>query len=392
METLKNALNNFADGVSESMPKTIGAILVLIIGFFIASMIKKCLAKVLNKFKIDDKIKQKSGMESKLEDLLASLGYFTIIVFTALLELDILGIQGVLDPVKNMIYKFLDIIPNIVASGLIIFMGYILAQICSAGTIFISSPLDKHVSKIGLSQDFKLSVVLAKIVSIIIYIPIAVAALDTLKIEAISEPAQSMLSELINAVPNILAATIILLVAFFLGKLVTGILADFLKSVDADKIPEKLNVDKLFSEKYTFSKIISCILFFYIMLGAVVAAVEKLELPAIENLVSNFIVFFSQITIGIVILGIGSLITNALFSIAEGEKKSFNMQLAKFAVHGLVIAMGLSAMGVADSVVNMAFGFTFGAIAVAFALAFGLGGKEAAGKQMEDFFLKIRGK
>jgi hypothetical protein len=45
---------------------------------------------------------------------------------------------------------------------------------------------------------------------------------------------------------------------------------------------------------------------------------------------------------------------------------------------GLVIAMGLRAMGIADSIVNMAFGLTLGAVAVAFALAFGLGGRAAA--------------
>lgn len=392
MDTIKDALSSFADGIAENMPATLGAILVLIIGFFVASIIKKLLSKVLNKFSIDDKIKQKSGMESKLEDLLATIGYFTIIVFTALLTLEILGIQGVLDPVKNMVYKFLDIIPNVVASGLIVFVGYVLVKICSAATIFISSPLDKYAAKVALSDQFKISAALAKVVAVFIYIPIAIAALDTLKIEAVSQPAQNMLSELMSAVPNILAAVIIILIAFFLGKLITGILADFLKSVNADKIPEVLKISKLFNEKYTFSKVTSLVLFVYIMLGAAVAAVDKLAMPAVEDLLSSFIVFLSQITIGIIILGVGSLIINVLFGIVEGKEKSFNMQLAKFAIHGLVIAMGLSAMGIADNVVNMAFGFTFGAIAVAFALAFGLGGRESAGKQLEDFFTKLRNK
>ena len=49
-------------------------------------------------------------------------------------------------------------------------------------------------------------------------------------------------------------------------------------------------------------------------------------------------------------------------------------------------------MGIAESIVNLAFGLTLGAIAVAFALSFGLGGREAAGKQMEHFFNDMRNK
>ena len=47
---------------------------------------------------------------------------------------------------------------------------------------------------------------------------------------------------------------------------------------------------------------------------------------------------------------------------------------------GLVLAMGLKAMGIADSIVNLAFGLTLGAVAVAFALSFGLGGQEAVAR------------
>ena len=59
---------------------------------------------------------------------------------------------------------------------------------------------------------------------------------------------------------------------------------------------------------------------------------------------------------------------------------------------GLVLAMGLRSMGIADDIVNLAFAFNLGAVAVAVALAFGLGGREAAGKQMEYILKKFRKK
>lgn len=392
MDTLKKLISDFADGITKHLPSTLGAIIVLVVGYFAAKLTRKLLFKGLNKLDIDKKIQEKSGKDSKLEECISGIGYFTVLIFTILLALDILGIQGVLDPVKNMINKFMIMIPNLIACGLIIFAGYILAQICSAGVSMVSAPLDKYSTKAGLSENFKISAALSKLVVIIVYIPIIIAALDVLKIEAISAPARSMLTELMNAIPNILAAAIILTVSYILGKFVTGLLKEFLVSLNADALPEKLGAKSLFNEKYTFSTVVSYIVFFYILLGATVAAVEKLELSKVQNLIGDFVVFFGQITVGLIILGVGSLIANVLFSVTEGEKPSFNRQLAKFATYGLVLAMGLSAMGVAETVVNMAFGFTFGAIAVAFALAFGLGGREAAGKQLDNFFSKLTDK
>jgi len=65
--------------------------------------------------------------------------------------------------------------------------------------------------------------------------------------------------------------------------------------------------------------------------------------------------------------------------------------VARFAIIGVVLAMGLNAMEIADQVVNLAFGLTLGAVAVAAALMFGLGGREAAGRQTEHWFRKLRG-
>ena len=71
-----------------------------------------------------------------------------------------------------------------------------------------------------------------------------------------------------------------------------------------------------------------------------------------------------------------------------GKKTDFLAALVRYAILGLVLAMGLRAMGIADDIVNLTFGLILGAIAVAFALAlaFGIGGRSAAGRQLEQWF------
>ena len=77
--------------------------------------------------------------------------------------------------------------------------------------------------------------------------------------------------------------------------------------------------------------------------------------------------------------------------IVSGPNAMFMAGLARITILGLVLAMGLRAMGIADDIVSLAFGLTLGAVAVAVALSFGLGGREAAGKQMEYWLGRMRG-
>jgi len=64
--------------------------------------------------------------------------------------------------------------------------------------------------------------------------------------------------------------------------------------------------------------------------------------------------------------------------------------IARIAILGLVLAMGLKSMGLADNIVNMAFGFSIGGVAIAAALAFGLGGRDAAKTVADNWASKIK--
>jgi len=99
------------------------------------------------------------------------------------------------------------------------------------------------------------------------------------------------------------------------------------------------------------------------------------------------------VLLGGVILVIGFWLANLTAEAihrVSGEHTTALARLARAAILLLVIAMGLRAMGIADDIVNLAFGLTLGAVAVAFALSFGLGGREAAGRQMEHWLSRLR--
>ena len=103
--------------------------------------------------------------------------------------------------------------------------------------------------------------------------------------------------------------------------------------------------------------------------------------------------FGGDILLGSAILVIGFWLANLAYDAidrASGPGTKGLARIGRYAILALVIAMGLRAMGIADDIVNLAFGLTLGAVAVAVALSFGLGGREAAGKLMEHWLSRFR--
>jgi hypothetical protein len=229
-------------------------------------------------------------------------------------------------------------------------------------------------------------------VFIFVFVPALVAALNALQIEAISAPATQMLSSFMAAIPDIFAAVIILTIAFVLARFVSGLVSQMLDGLGANALPEKLGF-AVTGDGFYLSSIVGKIVSFFIMLFAIVEAANQLGFVQVSQIVTILIEFAGQVLLGGVILSAGFWVAglaHAAVIKVSGESATALAGILRAAIMGLVLAMGLRAMGIADDIVNLAFGLVLGAIAVAFALSFGLGGREAAGKQMEHWLARMR--
>lgn len=98
-----------------------------------------------------------------------------------------------------------------------------------------------------------------------------------------------------------------------------------------------------------------------------------------------------QILLGLVILAVGNFFANLAHKLlSKSEGSAIIASVARYAILALVLAIGLHAMGIAEDIVLLAFGLSLGSIAVAVALSFGLGGRDAAGKHAEYLLSKSR--
>ncbi|MGB9189666.1 mechanosensitive ion channel [Acinetobacter sp.] len=375
------------------IPQLLAAIAVGFIGWIVANLVKMGLQKLLDRTELDEKLSADVGV-SPISQNISEIVYWLILLLFLPIVLSILGLTGLLVPLQNMVNEVVSFLPNIFIAAVIVFVGYILAKIVRGIVegLVGSLNLQQHAQKIGMFKNSNLSQVLGSFVFAIIIITALIIAFEALGIQAISQPATAMLYEIMNAIPHIIAAALILILAYVVSRFVAKLVVDIVSGTGVDEIPAKMDAQR-FLGKTKVSSIIGYLIVFFTMLFAVSEAANRLGFEQISTLISMFIQFGANILLGAVILMIGFWLANLVAQvIGRGEYVSSRWlaNLVRILIMGLVIAMGLRAMGIADSIVNLAFGLTLGAVAVAFALAFGLGGRDPAQRVLTDLIDKCK--
>jgi len=380
-------------GLNGKISTLLAAIGILIIGRIVAKFFRRLILKGLKKTNWDDKIlgDKVGGMD--MNKFIASFVYFIIMLFVILLVLNTLGMESVLDPIKNMLNEFLGFLPNLVAAGLIGFIGFILAKVISNLIGMSSSLLNKIAQKLKIDDVSKLVSALQKIVFAVIIIPFIIQALNTLQINAISEPANNILSSILNILPKLIAAVIIITLFVVGGKYLTNFLADLLKSLGVDELSEKLQLNSVLGDNQSLSKILSGLAYFFIAFFGILTGIEILELEQLNEILRTVLNLSGQILFGLILLILGNFIATIVGNmLSKSDNNKFVASIAKGAIIALFLAISLRTMGIANSIIELAFGLILGAIAVTIALSYGLGGREAAGEHMKEILNKFRKK
>ncbi|EXS44277.1 conserved TM helix family protein [Acinetobacter baumannii 213697] len=385
--------SNMVNQVLVYIPNIIAAVVVGFIGWVVARLVRAGVTNVLSRTQLDDKLSSEVGVGGISQNIGEILYWLVLLLFLPIVLL-ILGLTGLLIPVQNMVNDAVAFLPNIFIAGVIVFVGYILAKIVRGIVegLINSLGVQSQAEKIGLFKNSNVGKFLGSFVFAIIIITTLIVAFEALGIETISQPATAMLNEILQAIPNIIAAGLILLVAYIVSRFVGRLVAELIAGTGVDEIPAKLDVQRFLGQTKV-SNAVGWLIVFFTMLFAVSEAADRLGFDQISGLIAMFIHFGANILLGAVILVIGFWLANVVANVVQrGEYNSSRWlgSLVRVLIIGLVLALGLRAMGIADSIVNLAFGLTLGAVAVAFALAFGLGGRQPAERLLSDLLDKAK--
>lgn len=375
----------FNQGLQGPVASIIAAILIGLIGWLFASIIRGLVAKALAKTRLDQKLSNNAGVKP-MSGTIADIVYWFILLLVLTMVLDRLGLNGLFMPLTNMIDKTFSFIPNALLAVFVFFIGFVAARAVRGivTNLVAGFNIQALATKAGINEKNSLPTIAGSLSFMLVIIPFTIAALDALKVEAISRPATNMLNKVLESLPNVFTAAAILVVTYYVVRMLAGIVKNILANTQIDALPAKLGLQNALGEKKV-SDLVGCAILFFAMLFAGIAAADLLGFEAISGIIAMFIAFGSQIILGAVILTIGFWLAGIIAGVVERSEQGskFLANIVRVLIMGLVLAMGLKAMGIADSIVNLAFGLTLGAVAVAFALAFGLGGRDAAARLLK---------
>lgn len=379
-------LNSFLESIFLYVPNILGGLIFLLIAFVLAKLAGYFTLTLLSKVRIEERLKLGEG--TSLTKALSDLVY--IIVFVLLLPgvLSALRLDSILSPITNMLDKFLLFIPNIVAAGLILAIGWFIAfKIRDAVREILESLRVEEKLVISERKIFegKLSSILSNIVYILILIPVFTASLSYIGLEYITQPVVDTIGIVFSYLPNLVGALIILSVALFFSQILERVVTNLLSGFGFDKHLEKLGLK---SEEGCYSKVAGKLVKYILIYFALLQSIEVLGFTVLTDLSYNLTVLLGSILMGVFIIAIGVFVANFVAGFVSStniKNKKFIATVARIAVLVFVGAMGLRQMGIANEIINMAFGFTLGAIAVALAIAFGFGGRDIAAKKLEEF-------
>jgi sterol desaturase/sphingolipid hydroxylase (fatty acid hydroxylase superfamily) len=391
--------------ITSAIPNILKAGLILLIAWLIASGLKFLIQKggktlgvheKLSKYKLTDNNQQTTNVIDKV----ANIVFYLVLLLALPAVLAALNLRGVSEPFENMIQGILAFIPKLFAAALILLVGYFVAKIVrDILTNFLQSiGTEKLVERFGLSRLFEgtsLSRVIGTIAFVFILIPTVIAALERLDIEGISTPAIAMLNDILTMIPNIAVAILLVLIGMWLGKWLKRFTTDLLRRIGFDSYFKGMGVGATAKRpnSLSFSEIVGYIVQVFVVLLFVAEALNVIKLDFFVDLARGVIAYLPHVVAALVILGVGlwlgGLVKKVLGSVLQGESSNVLASVAKYAIITISVFMALDQLGVAPAIVNAAFILTLGGLALAFGLAFGLGGKNFASKYLAKFDDKI---
>lgn len=394
LDQLAGPFGDMMNQITSYLPHLLAGVILIMVAWLLSTLVRALANRALAATHWDEKLSEQAGVPPVSARVGHVLYWLVMLMFLPAI-LAALQLDGLLDPVRNMVAEALAVLPNVFAAAIIVFAGWLVARVVGAllTNLLGAANADRLGELAGFADSLKISRLIGTLVMVLIMIPVLIAALDALQIEAVSRPASDMLSMLLMALPNIFAAALILVLTWFVARFMAGLIERMLAHVGANALPEKVGLGNAVGNSFKLSELVSRLMVFFAMLFATVEAAHRLDFVKVEELIAQFIEFGANVLLGMAILAIGfwlaTIAHNLVLKSSEG-KGLVMANITRIAILGLVLAMGLSAMGIADHIVQIAFALTLGAVAVAVALSFGLGGREAAGKQMDHWLSKLR--
>ncbi|MFN2298277.1 MAG: mechanosensitive ion channel [Anaerolineales bacterium] len=394
-------LNAMLTQITLAAPKLLGALVIILIAWVIAVIVKSIVLRTLRLTKLEERLSTQAQVQPKTStaEALANGMFWLVLLLFLPAVLSVLELEGLVEPVTGVVNSILGAVPSIFTAAIYLLAGWLLARIVRqiVTNLLAATNIDSIGKQVGINDGTQpMSQIIGTIVYVLILIPTVITALNALGVEAISKPAITMLTTVMNAIPVLFGAALVLIIAYVAGRLVSVLATNLLAGVGFDRVPEilGLRLPDTKSER-SLSEVAGYIVLAAVILLAAIEASSLLGFEFLATILAAILAFGGQVLVALLIFAIGLYLANLAHKAilaAGGARANLLANLARVAILILIAAMSLSQLGVAAEVITIAFGVLLGTIGIAAALAFGLGARDTAGRIVENWSKEVEEK
>lgn len=394
-----SSIIDFLFAFLEPVPGVIAALLLLLVAYLVAKLAQSLVTKLLKAVKAENflaKLGVKDGATGSAINFVAKLVFFVVFLLFLPAVLDKLGMDSVSAPITSLVNSFLAFVPKLVAAIIIIAVGMFIANIVKELLVPVLKAIkvDALQEKAGIaaSESTSFSSIIANVVYGVIVLIVITSALEQLGITAISQPANDIVSTIFAMIPNVLATILVIAIGVFIAKLVAKLLENLLAGVGADTLIEKItgNLEK----KLALSKIISGVVKYVLVIIFLVQGINLLQLDVLTEVGAAIIGYMPAVLSAVLIIAAGMFAANAVegLLVKKFPNAKASALIAKVAIYVLTAFLCLSQLNVATAIVETTFILIIAALCVAFAVAFGVGGRSFAANTLDKLEKKLEDK
>ena len=214
--------------------------------------------------------------------------------------------------------------------------------------------------------------------------------------EAVLVSVTEALSNFLGFLPALVGAVLVLVLGWIISGFLAGLVEKGLKMVGFEHAANETGINRFVQRAgggWTASRVLAEIVKWFIRLIAIQAAAQILGMERISEIINAVLLWLPNLVVALVIVVVGALIGRFVAGIVRASTSEMGLgnpgllaAAAQYAIIGFAVVAAIGQLGIGEVVVNTLFIAVVGAVALAFALAFGLGGREVASQIAQGWY------
>jgi hypothetical protein len=210
----------------------------------------------------------------------------------------------------------------------------------------------------------------------------------------IADPIRKMLETIFAYLPILLGALIILIVGWIVAKVIRRLIDWLLKAVRFDALADKAGISEVLRKgdlKVTAREVVSGLVYWLVIIMVLVMVVNALGLPKASDILASLFAYVPKVIAALLVLVVAMFLASFVSGIVRTACGNANLPrpeiiagISRWAIIIFAVTIAMEELGIAPLLVGTAFNIILGGVVLALALAFGLGGKDAAARYLDE--------